>query len=141
MPYNRQLQCDHVLTDKRSSTRSAEAFYAFHHANAFEQRDGSICLDIAIYPDIAVLKTFELDNLRSGARPYDRPILKRCAGACLTPAQQSTAKWPSHAAVGRNHYTAHVYRAPVLGNFRNDEVLETAAGRQKQRAGVTATVG
>ena len=72
--------CDHVLEDKRSksvSVCSAEAFYAFHHANAFEQPNGSICLDIATYPDIAVLKTFELENLRSGARPYDKPTLKR----------------------------------------------------------------
>ena len=57
--------------------RSAEAFYAFHHANAFEQPDGSVCVDIATYADIGVLKTFKLKNLRSGTRPYEKPTLKR----------------------------------------------------------------
>ncbi len=59
------------------ATRSAEAFYAFHHANAFELPDGSVCVDIATYTDICVLKTFKLKNLRSGTRPYEKPTLKR----------------------------------------------------------------
>jgi carotenoid cleavage dioxygenase-like enzyme len=44
---------------------TAEAFFAFHHVNAFEQH-GDIFVDVAAYPDKRVIDAFYLDRLRAG---------------------------------------------------------------------------
>jgi carotenoid cleavage dioxygenase-like enzyme len=57
-----------ALMSRRDGTvRSydAEAFFAFHHVNAFEQ-NGDVFVDIAAFPDTSLIDTLYLDNLRSG---------------------------------------------------------------------------
>jgi beta,beta-carotene 9',10'-dioxygenase len=44
---------------------SSEAFFAFHHVNAFEQ-NGDVFLDIAAYPDKSIIDAFYLQRLRAG---------------------------------------------------------------------------
>jgi beta,beta-carotene 9',10'-dioxygenase len=48
-----------------SSTHQANAFFAFHHINAFERGD-DIVLDISAYPDPGIIESFYLKNIRSG---------------------------------------------------------------------------
>ncbi|MDY6779219.1 MAG: carotenoid oxygenase family protein, partial [Halobacteria archaeon] len=46
----------------------ADAFFAFHHVNAFETRDGDeVVLDVAAYPDSDVVDSFYLDTVLSDA--------------------------------------------------------------------------
>ncbi len=45
-------------------THQAEAFFAFHHVNAFERGD-DIVLDISAYPDPGIIESFYLKNIRS----------------------------------------------------------------------------
>ncbi len=56
-------------------TYEAEAFFAFHHVNAFE-RHGEIFVDIAAYPDKGVIDALYLDNLRAGG-PIPAAELRR----------------------------------------------------------------
>ncbi len=55
-----------LVMDKRDGTLAAtyesEAFFAFHHINAFEQ-DGDIFVDIAAYPDASLIQQLYLSNL------------------------------------------------------------------------------
>ena len=44
---------------------SSEAFFAFHHVNAFEQ-NGDVFVDIAAYPDKSVIDALYLQHLRAG---------------------------------------------------------------------------
>ena len=44
---------------------TAQAFFAFHHVNAFEQ-NGDLILDIAAYNDKSLIDAFYLDHLRAG---------------------------------------------------------------------------
>jgi beta,beta-carotene 9',10'-dioxygenase len=56
-----------IVVDKASgevvSEVETEAFFAFHHINAFE-RDGEIVADFAAYPDAKIVQQFYLDALR-----------------------------------------------------------------------------
>jgi carotenoid cleavage dioxygenase-like enzyme len=57
-----------VLMSKRDgSVRSfdSEAFFAFHHINAFEQ-NGDVFVDIAAKPDATIIDALYLDRLRAG---------------------------------------------------------------------------
>lgn len=45
-----------------------EAFFSFHHINAFEH-SGEIVLDLAAYPDAAIIEQTNLPNLRKGIEP------------------------------------------------------------------------
>ena len=50
---------------------SSDAFFAFHHINAFE-RDGDLIVDISAYPDAGIVNALYLDRLRGkngGAAP------------------------------------------------------------------------
>jgi beta,beta-carotene 9',10'-dioxygenase len=47
------------------TTHQADAFFAFHHVNAFERGD-DIVLDISAYPDPGIIESFYLKNLRNG---------------------------------------------------------------------------
>jgi beta,beta-carotene 9',10'-dioxygenase len=57
-----------IVVDKTSgeivSEVETEAFFAFHHINAFE-RDGEIVADLAAYPDTKIIQQFYLDALRA----------------------------------------------------------------------------
>jgi beta,beta-carotene 9',10'-dioxygenase len=57
-----------IVVDKTSgkvvSESQTEAFFAFHHINAFEQ-DGEIIADFAAYPDANILDRMYLDKLRA----------------------------------------------------------------------------
>jgi beta,beta-carotene 9',10'-dioxygenase len=57
-----------IVVDKTSgkvvSESETEAFFAFHHINAFE-RDGEIVADFAAYPDANILDQLYLDKLRA----------------------------------------------------------------------------
>jgi carotenoid cleavage dioxygenase-like enzyme len=57
-----------LLIDRSSGELAAEvttdAFFAFHHINAFEQGD-EIVLDISAYPDAQIVRDFYLDALRA----------------------------------------------------------------------------
>jgi carotenoid cleavage dioxygenase-like enzyme len=46
------------------NTYQSEAFFAFHHINAFE-REGSVVVDIAALPDASIIEDFYLKNLTS----------------------------------------------------------------------------
>jgi len=54
---------------------SSEAFFAFHHVNAFEQ-NGDVFLDIAAYPDKSIIDALYLHRLRAGD-PVPPPDLRR----------------------------------------------------------------
>jgi len=56
------------VVDKRTGevtgTATADAFFSFHHVNAWEE-EGEIVLDLAAYPDARVVEELYLDRLRS----------------------------------------------------------------------------
>jgi carotenoid cleavage dioxygenase-like enzyme len=54
------------------NTLQAEAFFAFHHVNAFEE-DGAVVVDISAYPDTTIIDRLFLNRLAQpdgGALPY-----------------------------------------------------------------------
>jgi beta,beta-carotene 9',10'-dioxygenase len=53
-----------------------EAFFTFHHVNAFEA-DGEIVLDASASDDAGVIQEFYLDRLRAGQAPASIPQLRR----------------------------------------------------------------
>lgn len=58
----------HVIdkdTGERVAQATSEAFFAFHHVNAFEDGD-TVVVDMATYPDPEILDQFYLRHLRSG---------------------------------------------------------------------------
>jgi carotenoid cleavage dioxygenase-like enzyme len=70
----------HVI-DKDAGTRlatyDADAFFAFHHVNAHEERD-SIVLDICAYDDASIIDAFMLDRLRAAtSQPIPHATLRR----------------------------------------------------------------
>lgn len=46
-------------------TATAEAFFAFHHVNAFEE-NGRLVIDMVTYPDARIMRELYLDRLRAG---------------------------------------------------------------------------
>jgi carotenoid cleavage dioxygenase-like enzyme len=54
----------------------AEAFFAFHHVNAFES-NGQIFVDLLAYPDDAVIRDHYMDALASGKCPTAAAALRR----------------------------------------------------------------
>jgi carotenoid cleavage dioxygenase-like enzyme len=70
-----------LVMDKRSGalagTFQAEAFFAFHHVNAFEQ-GGAVVVDIAAYGDDAIIDKLLLDELKGpGGGRIPQPELRR----------------------------------------------------------------
>ena len=57
------------------TTHKADAFFAFHHVNAFERGD-DIVLDISAYPDPGIIESYYLKNLRNGV-DIPTPELRR----------------------------------------------------------------
>ncbi len=58
------------------NTYSSEAFFAFHHINAFEQGD-TIIVDIATFPDASVIDTFYLKKLMAPNATIPCPAFSR----------------------------------------------------------------
>ena len=71
--------CFHVV-DRESGERTgiyeADAFFAFHHVNAFE-RDGEVFVDLLAYPDDAVIREHYMDVLLSRQGPTATAELRR----------------------------------------------------------------
>lgn len=69
----------HVIdkeTGRVVKTARSEPFFAFHHANAFEQ-DNEVVVDIVAFPDASIIDQLYLDRLRSGAPVAATGQLKR----------------------------------------------------------------
>jgi all-trans-8'-apo-beta-carotenal 15,15'-oxygenase len=49
-------------------------FFKFHDANAFEDGEGRLCLDVCRYPKFDLGEAFMLDRLRSGDAWLDTPV-------------------------------------------------------------------
>jgi carotenoid cleavage dioxygenase-like enzyme len=68
-----------LLVDRRDgsvrATVQGEAFFAFHHANAFEEGD-DLVMDVCAYDDPGIIELLYLDRLRAGER-LPRPELRR----------------------------------------------------------------
>ena len=68
-----------TLIDRTSGEASAsyraEACFAFHHVNAFEQ-DGAVIVDVCAYPDAQVIDDLYLERLRAG-KPVAAAALTR----------------------------------------------------------------
>lgn len=60
-------------TGKWTATIKTEAFFSFHHVNAFEQ-DGRLVVDLATYPDAGIIDEYYLNRLASTERtlPFGR---------------------------------------------------------------------
>lgn len=58
------------------STYQSEAFFAFHHINAFE-REGSIVVDIAAVPDASIIDTFYLKKVTGAELALPLPRFTR----------------------------------------------------------------
>jgi carotenoid cleavage dioxygenase-like enzyme len=68
-------------------TAQSEAFFAFHHINAFE-RDGEVIVDIATLPDVSIIDSFYLKRLTAPQATIPVSTLMRYTlslnGAALT---------------------------------------------------------
>ena len=64
-------------TGELQGIHQAEAFFCFHHVNAFE-RDGELVVDLIAYDDAAVIHMLDLAELRAGEpTPISRSSLRR----------------------------------------------------------------
>jgi beta,beta-carotene 9',10'-dioxygenase len=54
----------------------AEAFFTFHHVNAFEE-DGELVVDLVAYDDPSIIDALYLDSLRGDGRPASPGFLRR----------------------------------------------------------------
>jgi beta,beta-carotene 9',10'-dioxygenase len=63
-------------TGEHHSTHKAEAFFCFHHVNAFE-RDDELVIDLIAYEDPSPIDLLEVDALRSGASQLPASGLRR----------------------------------------------------------------
>ena len=75
-----QRKSKFYLVDRRTGGVShkfeTEAFFAFHHVNAFE-RNGEVVLDIDAYPDADIIQAYYLNRLLDGSRPLPAGNLRR----------------------------------------------------------------
>lgn len=61
---------------KVAGTYRGNAFFAFHHINAFE-RDNEVVVDISCYDDASVVNDFYLKRLTTGIQKFPRPHYMR----------------------------------------------------------------
>lgn len=61
---------------ERVKTAASEAFFAFHHVNAFE-KGRELVIDIAAYPDASIIDQLYLSPLRSANPATDTAMLRR----------------------------------------------------------------
>jgi beta,beta-carotene 9',10'-dioxygenase len=64
-------------TGRLRGTYEGEAFFAFHHVNAFE-RDGELVIDLCAYEDAEIVRSLYLENLRRRSPTLPDPQLRRC---------------------------------------------------------------
>ncbi len=62
-------------TGEATGPFETDAFFAFHHVNAYEDGD-EVVVDICTYPDAGLVKDLYLERLRAGA-PVAKPELRR----------------------------------------------------------------
>jgi carotenoid cleavage dioxygenase-like enzyme len=64
------------LVDRKTGEASepivTDAFFGFHHLNAYEEADGTIVADIQVYEDASIVEQFYLDHIRRDG--VDLPI-------------------------------------------------------------------
>ena len=69
-----------LIIDKKDGslvgTYGGEAFFAFHHVNAFETA-GELVIDIVAYPDPSIIEAFYLAKLKDGATTIPDSTLRR----------------------------------------------------------------
>lgn len=63
-------------TGELSGIAETEAFFCFHHVNAFE-RDGELVIDLCAYEDPSIIDALYLDRLQAGRFPDERAELRR----------------------------------------------------------------
>jgi carotenoid cleavage dioxygenase-like enzyme len=77
----------------RAGTYEADAFFAFHHINAFED-GGAIVLDIAAYDDASIIGDFQIEHVLESAKRIAQASFRRYR---LTPgrtaAEVETLPW------------------------------------------------
>ena len=71
----------HVIDRKTGAivkTTTTDPFFAFHHANAYEEA-GKVIIDVSGYPDTSILDAFYMCNLRKGLEgvDYNTSVLRR----------------------------------------------------------------
>jgi carotenoid cleavage dioxygenase-like enzyme len=65
-----------VQAGRLQATGHGEAFFAFHHVNAY-QRGRELVLDVCAYDDASIVGALRLDRLRSGSPGLPAPRLRR----------------------------------------------------------------
>ena len=65
------------MTGKWLGAVESEAFFAFHHINAFE-KDGELFVDLAAYPDAAIIQSYYLNRLQDHQNELPFGNLMRC---------------------------------------------------------------
>lgn len=53
-----------------------DAWFGFHHINAYEEEGGSVVADVCVYPDSGIINDLYLDRLRAG-KPVGKPEVRR----------------------------------------------------------------
>ena len=64
-------------TGKTVGSFKTDAFFALHQANAFEQDDNTIVMDIVVYPDASIIQALKLDNIFDGSHTFPQGKLTR----------------------------------------------------------------
>ena len=62
-------------TGETSGPFTTEAWFGFHHVNAYEE-DGAVVADICVFPDAGIVQDLYLERLRAG-KPVAEPELRR----------------------------------------------------------------
>ncbi len=62
-------------TGAASGPFSTDAFFGFHHVNAYEE-DGEVVADVCVFPDAGIIEDLYLERLRAG-KPIAQPELRR----------------------------------------------------------------
>ena len=82
MKWKPELQSRLHLIDRQSGelikTVIVESFFAFHHANAYEE-SGNVIIDVCGYPDTTILDAMYMKNILRGLKgmDYSTPALRR----------------------------------------------------------------
>ncbi len=117
------------------ATCTADAAFAFHHVNAFEQ-EGEIVCDIVTYPDASIIDELALDNLRSEKpspgtgtlRRYRLPLTGGSASArVLSDERLELPRLHEASARARPYDTVYGIGTRTEGNFA-DQLVKVNVG-------------